>query len=362
MPVHVLNRWSIPPVVAARDQLRLGIDQPNVDNTGVLPGVARALVTGNVNLSTPGQIYENKTITGRLSISAANVTVRNCEIQGNTTPAAGVITCTSTLVSNAVIEDCTIYATNANYGWGGVYGHDFTLRRCNVYGTTDIIDIVNTNTTARPYATGVVIEQCWLHDYVWWTASAGGVVHTKDTETHNDVIQHFGGTGTIIRGNTIDAAFARQQGHWQVTNPLVEPYTTVPLHSLGDALNGPNQPIPDRGTGTEATGRYNYDDNCVFMINSSYGYSADLTFEDNWCYGGNYAINGGGNANPGGGVNLGSFKRNKFDRKQGTQGSGGDTTYTIVFFGGWAGAVDCPTTGADKNVYIDNGNAVQVRP
>lgn len=363
MPISILNRWSIPPTITSRDQLILGVDQPNATNTGVLPGITRTVVTGNVTLSTAGQVYENKTVTGRISVTAANVTIRNVEVQGNTTPAAGVISCTNAAVKNCIIEDCTIYTLNPHYTWTGVYGHDFTLRRCNVYGTTDIVGIVNASipSAQRPYQTGVVVEQNWLHDYVWWTAPAGGTVHPTDTETHNDVIQQFGGLGTIIRGNSMDAAFARQKGHWFVTNPLAEPYTTVALHSLGDALNGPNQPIPDRGDGNESTGRYNYDDNCVLMIGATSGLSADFTVEDNWCYGGNFAFNGGGNTNPGGGVNLGSFKRNKFDRKQGNQGGGGNNTYTIALIAGWTGAVDIPLTGADANYYMDDRAPVKVR-
>jgi hypothetical protein len=363
VPISVLNRWSIPPVITSRDQLILGVDQPGPSNTGVLPGITRTVVPGNVTLSTPNQIYRDKTIQGRLSITAANVTVINCEIQANTTPASGVVGCTNAAVSNAVFEDCTIYTLNPHYTWGGVYGHDYTLRRCNVYGTTDILNIVNSSIPAanRPYQTGVVVEQCWLHDPVWWTAAAGGTVHPSDTETHNDMIQQFGGLGTSIRGCTIDARYARQKGHWFVTNPAVEPYSTVALHSLGDALNGPNQTIPDRGSGTEATGRYNTDDIAALMINATSGYSADFVFEDNWVIGGNYAVNGGGNPNPGGGVNLGSFKRNKFSRDQGTQGSGGNTTYTLAFLGGWAGAVDAPTTGPDANYYVDDRSLIQVR-
>lgn len=372
MPIIVVNRWSVPP--ASRASLVLGTYMPGPETTGVLPGIPRDTVVGNVTLSTPGLVYENKTIIGRLSITGPNITVRNCEVQGGPSPtSSGVVTCTNQNCFNAVFEDCTIYPSTPHYLWGGVVGHDYTLRRCNVYGATDIINIHNTYLTGQKifvYQTGVVIEQSWLHDYFWWTAATPNVVHGTDTETHNDVIQHYGGSGSIIRGNCIDAAFSRQNGHWYATGNA-EPFITIPLQSLPDG--GPYQHIPDRNItnntsltngvlSTAANGRYNWDDNCCIMINNSQGKSNEMTVEDNWFFGGNFAINGGGNPyDSATGKSIGSWKRNKFDRAQGAQGSGGNNTYTLAFLGGWAGHIDCPTSGPDANVYMDDGTPVTLR-
>ena len=41
---------------------------PDVENTGVLPGVARQTVNGDVTLSTAGQVYENKTVFGTINV------------------------------------------------------------------------------------------------------------------------------------------------------------------------------------------------------------------------------------------------------------------------------------------------------
>jgi hypothetical protein len=365
MPILITNRWTVPPAPNGRDSLTIGSYMPGPENTGVLPNISRTLVSGNVTLSTP-QVYADKTVTGRLSITSSGVTVRNVEIQGNATPtSSGVVGCTNAAVSGAVFEDCTIYTVVPHYTWNGVVGHDYTLRRCNVYGTTDLINIYNTNLAPARYATGVVIEGCWLHDPIWWTAETGGIVHPSDTETHNDIIQHYGGYGTIIRGNTIDAAYARQQGHWKTTSPN-QPFHTIGLQTLPDG--GPYQHIPDRditnGTinGTLANGRYNWDDTCCLMINNSQGKSNQMTVTDNYFFGGNYCINGGGNPYNNDGYSLGDFLRNQFDRAQGEQGSGGDNTYTLAALGNWAGHINAPTTGLDANVYMDNGHAITVRP
>jgi hypothetical protein len=53
---------------------------PDMTNTGVLPGVARQAVSGTVTLGTPGQVYENKTLTGGIIVTAPNVTIRNVKI------------------------------------------------------------------------------------------------------------------------------------------------------------------------------------------------------------------------------------------------------------------------------------------
>ena len=44
------------------------------------PGVALAPVSGKVTLATPGQVYENKLVTGSITVTAPNVTIRNVKL------------------------------------------------------------------------------------------------------------------------------------------------------------------------------------------------------------------------------------------------------------------------------------------
>lgn len=53
---------------------------PTVASTGVEPGATLSPVSGVVNLSTPGQVYENKLVTGSISVNANNVTIRNVKL------------------------------------------------------------------------------------------------------------------------------------------------------------------------------------------------------------------------------------------------------------------------------------------
>lgn len=350
----------------SRDDLVSGVDKPDATNTGAYAGTQDATINNDVIITVDGTILENKIINGAVKIRAANVIVRNNIIRGGATVATGLIDCGNAACVNALIIDNTI-APGSNQKCDGIRGHDFTAKRNNIYWCVDGMDPYNSTAhnaaPSQQYQTNVIIEQNYIHDLGWWTASGPGIVHTSDTETHNDLIQHQGGGGTIIKGNNLDARYARQYGHWYVSgDPTTEPYTTVALHSLADG--GPYQNIPDRGNGNEATGRYNFDDISCLMIGDEVGWTSDMHVTDNWMRGGNYAVNGGGNLNPGGAF-YGEFKRNRFTRDQGSQSSGGDTTQTInlqTTGGTWTAAdADIPLTGPDKNYYEDNGNAITVR-
>jgi hypothetical protein len=355
-----------------REALRLGTVEPNASNTGVLPDVARTPAASEiVTLSTEGQTYENKDVPCQIRIRAKSVTVRNVRVRGVCSTASGqpgsgasLINATHAAVDDAVIEHVTLKPDTPRPDWNGVNGHDFTLRFVDISHTVDGVGVWNTNGPKGvdgkylPYRTGVVIRQSYIHDLSWFTGPAPGVVHPSDTETHNDDIQHQGGTHSIIEGNTLVGRFARQTAHWRSTTTS-EPYTSVALGSLPGG--GPHQALPDRGNGTEANGRYNWDDIACLMIGDEVGPTYELTFNGNWCYGGNYAVNGGGNAIYNGTVRIGEFLRNRFDRAQGAQSSGGDNTHTINLGQNWAGRVESGAGTADANRYMDNGHEINFR-
>ena len=358
---------------ARREALQLGVVEPNATNTGILPDVALSPATSEiVTLNVAGTVYENRDVPCLIRIQAPDVTIRNVRVRGACSAASGqpragaaLISANHAAVARAVIEHVTLRADAPHPNWNGVTGHDFTLRFADVSRTVDGVVVYDTtgpkdaNNRFLPYASGVVVRQSYIHDLSWFTGPAPGVVHPTDTETHNDDIQHQGGTGSVIEGNALVGRFARQVGHWRTTGST-EPYTTVALRSLPDG--GPHQPIPDRGTGTEATGRYNHDDLACLMIGDDVGPTYELTFSMNWCYGGNYAVNGGGNAPYDADVRLGTMVMNRFDRSQASQSSGGDNTQTINLGGSvWAGRVVSGAGTQYANRYMDNGHEINVR-
>lgn len=345
-----------------RNTLTYGTYEPTYDTTGVPAGTSLTTYNGDITVTTDGAVYDSLFINGRVVIQAANVVFKNCKIVGtNAAPSSSVhlVDCRPASCVNATIQDCELYPQYRHWNWGdGIIGHDFSSLRNNIRHMTDGVGVYNTYATF-PYNTNVVIKGNWIHDMAWWTAATTGIVHPSDTESHNDCIQVQGGLGTVIVGNTLDAMFARQYAHWWVTSLATEPYTTVALHSLtnqGEA-GGPYQTIPDRASGNDASGRYNWDDLSCIMVNANVGDSAQFVITDNVCRGGNYAVNAGGvNYN---GYDFGDILRNTFDTKQGAQSSGVPNTYTIQLGTGWAGHVNSGAGTVDANRYF--GTDVNVR-
>ncbi len=360
----------VPPIVD-RDSLVMGVDKPDADNTGCLPGVARTTIVGNVTLGTNGRL-ENKNVLGRVIVTGANVVISNCRISGGASNPGPLVECYVAGVSNCLIIDSEIGPLdngNAHWNWNGPTGHDFVIKRCNIHHTTDGVGIFKTSANGGgsgvTYNVGVTVTQSWIHDLAWWSAATGGVVHS-DTTTHNDVIQIQGGTNTVITGNTLDAYLAQNFAHWwTVGQSLAEPYTFIAQRSLptpAPYYGGPFQTIPDRGTGTFATGRYNNGASlAAVMVNRNVGHVHDTTITDNWINGGKAAINGG--LVRVSGEEFGDVLRNKFDRGQGLDNGtpGGDTTYTVLINSSYVGHVNGGVGTADKNYYVDDNTEVLFR-
>lgn len=360
------------PVAPSREDLVVGTVKPDTFNTGVLPDITRTTVNGNVTLDATwsNQVYENRTLNGRITVTGPFVTIRNLLIQGNTSSPGNPISCNSASVTNLVIEDVYIRPATLQYQYGtGVIGHDFLAKRVRIEGTIDGFGVYNTTAT-KPYPTNVTISMCWVNRLIWWTDDVTGTVHSSDKWSHNDGIQLQGGWGLLVIGSLIDGRFEKQAGHWQVTNPNVEPYSTITLFSLPDG--GPFYTIGDRGTGNEANGRYNDDARTApnkpfsltcFLINNNVGTSREITLTQNWFYGGEFGVNLGGFSRPASESPDPAFlidvSNVRFDRTQGEQGAGGNDTNTVSGAGsGWAGSGDVISHAGTslRNYYEDQGN------
>jgi hypothetical protein len=305
---------------AGRDAIGIGV-MPDSSNTGVLPGVARTTTTGDITITVNGTVLQNQTINGKVIVKAANVTIRNCLIQGpnSAVPSSGgsqqfLVSFNDPACVNAQMIDCTLAPQHPFAAFSATNGHDYLAKRCHVYHCVDGFGIYNT-TASQPYACNVVLQQNYVHDLAWWTAATTGVVHPSDTHTHNDCVQIQGGTGLQLLGNRFDAQYSRQFAHWQATSITAEPYTSVGLNSLSDG--GPFEVLPNRGTGLEADGRYNWLDLSCLMINQSVGASHSIVCMDNWFSGGQFNINGGSDTTYNGTDGFGTFYRNRFGRDQG---------------------------------------------
>lgn len=98
---------------------------PSAANTG--PTSAMTLVSGNVTLSTPGQVYSGFDVAGYIRVTAANVTLRNFHARdGVRFDAPG-----------GLLEDCDLGPASGLSGGPNGLGiavgfSNYTIRRCDV--------------------------------------------------------------------------------------------------------------------------------------------------------------------------------------------------------------------------------------
>lgn len=183
----------------SRDELVYGTYRPDGSTTGAVSPIGDLdVVAGDVNITTPGYVFEGYHVQGKVTINAANVTVRNCHITGETagpsTPSYSLVTAYSNQVSSSTIIDCTLAASVATvYSGNGGQGRDITFERCNIYGTVDGMGIQNENAS---------LLGNWIHDLAWYAWSP---VHSDGT--HNDGVQVHGGSNFLIRGNSIEVGY-----------------------------------------------------------------------------------------------------------------------------------------------------------
>lgn len=375
---NVVFGVTAPPAPGSdRDSLVSGTYFPGATQTGPKPGVLLTKQTTSQTFSANGAYVRSTDFDGgRISLTGQNQTFEDCIFRGDNS-ANALVTMTNINVRNAKFIDCKWLPRFPQLN-NSINGHDFTLFRCDLGFGTDIVQIQNGaqfTATGPGWDTGVLIQQSYLHDMARWTASTGGIVHPSDVNTHNDLVQQFGGINTRIIGSTLDARPAMQYAHfvlWRSSDshiytaaevaalPDNGPFIQVPNGTLADG--GPFQPVyVNNGTNSRLLGMLDSPDWSGLMINNTQGYSAQFTFDDNLCMGGEFFTNGGGNANPGGGINLGNFRRNAFTRDQGNQGSGTGNGHTLDFGGTWSGFVTAPTTGTDMNYYLDDGSPITVR-
>jgi len=184
--------------------------KPGPNNTG--PSDEGALVpSGSITANVNGQVIENVSVTGTITILADNVTIRNFRINAGFGPYG--IHALNGSYTDLLIEDGEIYNTSSS----GILGKDFTARRLNIHesGGDGIKSRGN-----------VLVEDCWIHHV--------GTIPTA----HADGNQTRGGSNFVFRHNNIDmpistspngqsgylsnATFMIREGVGQIDNFLIE--------------------------------------------------------------------------------------------------------------------------------------------
>lgn len=186
-------------VYSARDNLVYGDYRPDASTTGILSDPSELTVyAGNLTTTSANQVIENMWVQGKVIIKHANVTVRNCLIDGATagpsSPSYASITAYENVATSGTFIDCTITGSIATvYSSNGVQGRDFNLYRCDISGTVDGVGAQYEN---------VGIYGCWIHDLPWYSFDP-----SHSDGSHNDCIQVHGGSNFTIRGNSLEAGY-----------------------------------------------------------------------------------------------------------------------------------------------------------
>jgi CARDB protein len=158
---------------------------PDASNTGPTGSLRES--TGNLTVSTPGAVIENRKINGCVTVNARDVTIRNSEIHCDGRRSVIWSGSTGLLVENSKIE------CGHQPGQTGIADRNFTIRGTETFGCENIIWAEQ----------DVVIEDNYIHD---------PIPYDRARDPHTDSIQMPTPSRNItIRHNTIYGGYISQQ-------------------------------------------------------------------------------------------------------------------------------------------------------
>jgi hypothetical protein len=280
-----------PPPPPPTDSFVLGVTMPDATNTGPHSPQLLTRLDGAVTLSS-GQTLENRDVYGRVTVTGADVTIRNCIIRGasGTVNGGNCINATGSGVLRLLVDRVSILPQATRSYQDAITGHDFTLRRVRMRDVVDYVGVFNTSAarttigpTTNTYQTNVRIEGCYGERMAYFSPDSN---QPGDNQSHNDSVQIQGGVGMTVVGCRLVSIYGPAGTH----QPNVS--GTTPSGWPNPALS-------------------------VFMFNNNVGNTGQHTITDNWFEGGYLPVNVGGAA----GQNLGSILRNRFKGDHGLGGS-----------------------------------------
>jgi hypothetical protein len=335
------------------DSFLVGATMPTKANAGVPSGTTLTPydVTGTlrtIDVTTPNTTFTNIDFGNvKVVVKAANVSFIRCKwtITDSVSGAAIIFTVHSA-VSNCLISQCTLVSTDQKGSFNAVQGHDMTVHRCLVQGTTDGVDPTG--------GVNVKIHGSYISDLSWMAADTVGVVHSSDVQSHNDCIQIFYGNIEII-GNFLGAypstiVGTGTPGSGTDTGNPTGWYTQAQAEARRAQLLGSY--YTNAAKSYDGISHENGGTITGLMCNVAAGPTAlNLVVTDNWFGGGVVGVNGLATnlTDP-----LGSFQRNKFFADMRGQYIGRPNGIYIR-----TGLVaDIPTSGVNANTWMDDASIV----
>jgi len=208
--------------------------------------------SGSLTITTPGAVIDGLLITGTVTVSADNVTIKNSRIMNT-----GAIPVRNN-GANLVIQDTEI--NGQGKGNPAVAYNKYTLLRVNIW-----------NVAEGPRISGgsVTIQDSYIHNLV------------QVGSNHTDVIQSTGGSNIVLRHNTLlaynptsgikgNASFQFGEENGTIRNCVVE----------NNYMNGGNYTVNGGGGGT--TGAACAFSNNKFGHDFRYGVKAHIGTNSSW--------------------------------------------------------------------------------
>lgn len=203
------------------DGFVIGTTIPTTSNTGALAETAgtRTVYTGSYDFHASADpanptVLEHVIFTRPLRIRSGYCRIfdfeaTNTDLVAPTTETALIYTMDSG-VKEVILERGTFDPgeAGAHHNLNAVTGHHTTVRRCLA---RRVVDFVGSFNNSAPVVNNV-IEGNLLEWLVYFYSPTLGVVHPSDYRTHNDGIQHQGGSGLIVRGNKLHGIVRYKDG------------------------------------------------------------------------------------------------------------------------------------------------------
>ena len=161
------------------------LDCPGDEDTGVSAGIELE-PSDDITTEEDGQVIEGLEVDGKIEVRHDDVTIRDVRVLADGHFGIVVPSDLSGDVEGLLIEDTEVVGVAGDRDVGIAQYGDWTARRVEVRGFQDGVKM----------GSDQVLEESWIHD-----------LHAPEG-AHNDGIQSVGGSGSVIRGNTIE-------GRWQ---------------------------------------------------------------------------------------------------------------------------------------------------
>jgi hypothetical protein len=166
---------------------------PDIETTGVTPGTELTPVEGSITLSTPGEVYEDKLVTGSIIVEAPNVTIRNVKLVA-TDPFYGIRAFGWVNNVTGLTLDHVEIDLNGNYDAKGVAFDGYTARNVFFHNGSDCAHM-GADVTLQDSLCVIgpdVNRDGWPDDRTFCSGTE-----------HFDGFQSDGGRNITIRHNTI---------------------------------------------------------------------------------------------------------------------------------------------------------------